>query len=276
MSAGILENDVGIVWGTTWHGIPSYVTQDEPVKVIEARKILNYPLEKKPLFLTDGRAVKAWAIVREDTKDIVCDSVGPDYTVMNNSVMLGFIEEHLLSKYPDLQIESVGTLFNGATAFVNLKLNEFTVTGDKSPTVNRLMYCNPIGRGSYKACAHSIRIVCNNTLRASEAQGAANDTLKRIPHTLNAVNRLKDHLIDLAEVRLGLKEYEKNLEVLTGMPVDTEYVNEFVADIFPSIETSTRSVSLSDTKKNRFLDIFEGNQDLSPEVAKVGMACYRL
>lgn len=44
MSHGIQEFDRGCVWGTTWHRIPSYVTQDKPVSIEQAREVLDFPL----------------------------------------------------------------------------------------------------------------------------------------------------------------------------------------------------------------------------------------
>lgn len=265
MSAGILEDDKGVVFGTTWHGIASYKVQDTPVTSFQAREVLNYPLTKERLFRANGSGVNAYAIVRSDTDKVMVSHVGEGFEVSNNNVMLAFIEEHVLADYPDLQIESVGTLFNGATAFVNLKVNEFQVTGDKSPTVNRLMYCNPLGRGAYQACAHSIRIVCNNTLTAAGAQGEANNTLKKFSHTANAAVRIKDHLIDLSGMYLELTKYKDQLNDLATQTVDVKYFQAYLDAMFPAKDEG-RGATLAWAKKEKVKDIFDGEQDLAPTI----------
>jgi hypothetical protein len=186
MSAGIMEFDVGKVSGvqSTWHKLPQYTCfPDRPITVAESVEVATYPIEKQQLYRGNGIPVDAWSLVRTDKDVTLVPAVGERFTIVQNHHMVNFISEHLLAVYPDLAIQSVGTLWNGATFFLNLSINEFQVKGDKSPTVTNLMYCNPLGKGSYVACAHSTRVVCANTARIAEAQGLANQSLKKFRHT---------------------------------------------------------------------------------------------
>jgi len=275
MSAGIQELDKGYVEGTTWHGIPSYITLDRPVTIEEARSVMCYPLEKQQLFRDDGQdgeAVDAWAIVRTDHDAVMVPAVGKRFEVVDNSFLLNFVHEHLLAVYPELVIESCGTLFNGATAFVNIKIAEFQIKGDKSPTVSRLMYYNPLGRGSYQACAHDVRIVCNNTLRAAAAQGKANKSLAKFRHTASAGEKINEHLMDLAEFKLDLKKHIKQLDFLAKQQMSQEQVFEYLNKLYPLPKEDNgkvkegRSATRKMNQQNAVMQQFEMDQSLAAGV----------
>lgn len=275
MSVGIEELDRGVVWGDTWHGIGSYETQETPVTKEQATEILDYPLIKVPLFcnLMDKdaddfnivpRKVGAWSIVREDYNMVLVPAVGSRFEIMDNIRMLEWVDEHLLSKFDDVDMESVGTLFNGATAFINLKMGEMVIKGDESETVNRVMWFNPLGKGSYGACAHSIRVVCNNTLRAAAAQGVLNDTLTRFRHTQSAEEKIEKHVESIQELKIGFESYELDLNALTETEMDTEDVATFLSKLFKvDIKKATeRQKVIAQNKKDAVLEQFEGEQGL--------------
>ena len=268
MAHGIMQEDKGLVQGDTWHGLPQYVTQDQPVSIEQARKVMAYPLEKQAVmcYTKDGHYQQVdgtYCIVRTDKDVVVVPAVGERFVVVDNSFILDWVSEHMLAKYPDLSIESVGTLFNGAKAFVNIKVDEFQVKGDKSPTLSRLMYYNPLGDGSYRACAHDIRIVCNNTLRASEAQGAANETLAKFRHTANGAAKINEHLDTLAAVKLQLEAHKVNLDMLAGVDLNTGTVDALLSAMFPVAEDDgRRKKALAGKRRDAVRELFDSDQDL--------------
>ena len=271
----IMELDRGIVMGkSTWHGIPSYLVQEDPVSVIEARKILSYPLTKEQTYRLTGifpqtgeryeKIPGVYFILRTDHNVPFRHAVGERFAVMGNDRLLDFIEANLLKAYPQLIIESVGTLFNGEIAFVNMKLAEFQVKGDKSPTCSNLMYYNPVGMGCYQACAHDVRVVCYNTLRMAAAQGAANRSLQKFCHTANAEQKICDHLVDLAELFLKIEEQHQQLDHLAGQPLNAEQVNAILGHLFePSDPESDRAVANAAERRTAVMSIFESDQGIN-------------
>jgi len=265
MAHAIGTLDTGFVHGKTWHHMEQYVQLDRPVTFEEAHQVMCYPLKKCQLFLPeDDCFVKAWAIKRTDHNAILVPAVGARFNLLNNDVLLDFVKREFLDKFDGIEIESVGTLFDGATAFLNLKLDEYHISKDESPTVSRLMYANPLGRGKYRCCAHKVRIVCNNTLRAAEAQGAANKTLTMVSHTLNAKEQIAEHLINLAEVQLGLQQRREKLEFLATRFVDSVYVQEFLEKFYVVEEGASQTVTGNAvTRRQDIVRIFEGDQHLN-------------
>jgi len=215
MSHGITEIDRGMVWGTTWHGLPQYLQLDRAVTYQEAMEVLNFPMEKRQLwrlFPSERRELaQAWEIVRTDTGDALVPFVGSKFQVIGNEKLLEHVNDTVLKEFPQLQIESVGTLWRGATTFVNLKVNDIQIPGDDSQTLNRIMWWNPLGKGSYRTCAHNVRVVCANTLAA--AAGSGQETHTKIAHTKSggvkiaaALDTLARHFLELEALGTTLKE----------------------------------------------------------------------
>ena len=251
MSHGIEVNDKGFVgkvleFGGTWHGVESYKEIEDWVTVAQATSVLDYPINRRPLFRMDedGEVVQTevYEAYRPDTGDVLIKSVTKDYDITSNVEMLKMIDESVLKHNKDVHIESVGTLFNGQTAFINLMIDGFEIKGDESPHHNKIMYFNPLGKGSYRTCAHSIRIVCNNTLQAAAAQGASNDTITRVRHTKNAQTYLNRSIIDLTEVILGFKDNHDLLTGLTQKKFDTDLIREVVERNLFTYTPSKKSV----------------------------------
>jgi phage/plasmid-like protein (TIGR03299 family) len=271
MAHGIEAEDKGYVWGTTWHGLEQYVQLDRPVTFLEARSVMDYEIEKRSLWGYDEEEDEfierdAWEVVRSDTGKVLIPHVGARFTVMNNVELLDFVDAALLSQYEGLEIESVGTLFGGATAFVNIKLEEHQIKGDNSPTISRLMYYNPLGAGSYAACAHTIRVVCNNTLRMATAQGAANNSLKKFRHTASAASRISEYMVDLAEIWAGLKKHKHNMKILAKKDVNEELFDNYFTFLFPAEKEEGRGATMAANKRAAVEHIFNSDQDLSPAI----------
>jgi len=225
MSHGITEIDKGIVWGTTWHGLPQYLQLDRPVTYQEAMEVLNFPMEKRQLYRAGEHrsfeAAQAWEIVRTDTGDALVPFVGSKFQVIGNEKLLEHVNDTVLKEFPQLQIESVGTLWRGATTFVNLKVNDIQIPGDDSQTLNRIMWYNPLGKGSYRTCAHNVRVVCANTLAA--AAGSGQETHTKIAHTKSGGVKIAAALDTLARHFLELEALGKTLEELSIVPMlDTQ------------------------------------------------------
>jgi phage/plasmid-like protein (TIGR03299 family) len=280
MAHGIQNADKGYVSGvkSTWHKLAQYVCiPDRPITIAEALEVANYPIEKRQLTRmgNDGEQipVDAWSIVRSDKDITLVPAVGERFHVENNAFMMNTINEGLLAIYPELSIQSIGTLWNGATFFANIAINEFTVKGDKSPTITNLMYCNPLGKGSITACAHSTRVVCANTARIAETQGVANQSLKKFRHTINSTGKVEKHLIDLGELKLGLKRHEELLNSLSDAEMSVAQVDSFLDKLFEVPKEDGRAKTIALNSRKEILDIYEGiqRQTLAKPFTKYGM-----
>jgi len=267
MAHGIMEHDIGYCQGeSTWHKLPQYkVIPERAISFDEAMSVAKYPLVKCPVFREKEPQQfevipEQFCIIRHDKNVVLVPAVGDKFTLTDNSFMLNRINEGLLYEYPDLKIESVGTLYNGATFFLNLRVGEFRVKGDASPTITNLMYCNPLGRGSYVSCAHNTRIVCNNTERAAEAQGVMNASLKKFRHTRSAAEKIQEHLLEMAELKLELEKRVDALNMLAGEKITDADIDQFLDSILPVPEEDGRAQTIAMNSRKGILDIMHGRQ----------------
>lgn len=272
----ITEFDKGVVQGTTWHKHPNYITQAEAVAIEQARRVLDYPLDIRPSYrsvVCDGNEgfmpiPGAFHVVRPDHDIVLAPFVGNRYSVLSNTTLLDHVDKNVLSRYPDLYIESVGTLFAGKVAFVNLVVKEFHVAGDDSEMQHRMMYYNPIGLGAYKVCCHTVRIVCNNTLREAEAEGLANGTLRRFSHTQSAATRIAESMTDLANVYLELNNFEKQIQTLAKKKMTKAMAEGFFKKIL-KLDAPKSGISLkkAQSKFDQIIDTLNSDKTISNKSA---------
>lgn len=271
MSHGIQKDDIGYVGfvdtlGHTWHNMPQYHELNGAVPSLKAFEVMDFDLEKRPNYgMNQDGAMReldgSFHIVRSDTDTVLVGNVGSKFTVENNGSFFNYVDENILAMFPQLQIESVGTLFGGATTFINLMVNEFYIKGDDSPNINRLMYYNPLGKGSYGCGAHSVRIVCNNTLTAADAEAKANGSMFKFRHTKNAQTAINNHMMDLSETFLALDRYVDDLGVLAGVDMDTQDVDTFLESLYPTSKGSKKSETTNLNKQEKIKEVFEVVQD---------------
>ena len=302
MSAGIIAGEdrglVGFVplFGHTWHGFPEYKELDGAVPVTEARECLDYTVVKVPLAydvpaeisagtpenpdlktpnpmlqhpnIKHGTRTFMTALVRTDTGRVLHDiSVGKDFQIYPNTDFIDRLQRGLFSKYPEMAVESCGTLWGGKVAFINILLNRYHINGDPSETIDRLMFYNTFGGKSDSACIHSTRIVCNNTLMMAEAQGKLNKTLRKFRHTKGMPDRVEDYLIDLSELQPVIKAHHDAILSLAEKQMTVTDVKNFLGNIFPIQAVAGKNLSKAlatgrANKQEAILKIFETATDL--------------
>ena len=267
----IEEHDRGIVKGSTWHQLEQYKQVGAYIEKEQALGILAYPLDKVQNLRVNAEGstvpVESYSIVRTDLDIELASGVGARFHLLNNEVLLDLAYDNLVAQYPQLKIESVGTLKNGAIAFVNMQVDEaYHVRGDQSPTEDRLFWYNPIGIGCYQAGAHSERIQCGNTLRNASMQAAANGSLAKFRHTAGAAGAIARYAADLAGFFLSLDDLHMVLDLLARTGVNGAEVKEFLEGFFKFGE-SGRSESIAKARQARVLETFESGQGLDGDVA---------
>ena len=277
MSHGIMEIDRGYVEGSTWHNMPQYIVLNRPVTEQEAIEVLNFGTHKAQLYRRTiaGEYVpaEAWEIVRTREDIPLVAHVGKQFDEGDN---LEILTDHVLpvmKEFPSLKIESVGTLWGGATVFVNLKVSEYYIKGDQSNIINRLMWYNPMGRGGYKTCAHSIRVVCNNTLRAAHSQGVSNGSFVVIRHSSGAMERVGRTMDDIARNFMELETQQQLLERLTKHPMNTERIKAFLDEFIPiPANLEDRAVTIRMDDRAEIMEQFHGDQALDIKIHTSGYA----
>lgn len=269
---GISKIDRGIV-GFTESGKTTpwgYKNGIGAVNPFEARSIGDYPVNEIPCTFTglDGQiyATDKKAIFRSDTNTLL-STVGKDYQVLDNSLLSDFVEQSVLAPFPQINIESVGTMEGGRTYFYSLLIDNFNIKGDESENETRLAFFFDYGKFAVKSFITTHRIECANTARVAIAQGKANDTLSRIKHTKNAQERFEAKAIELTEIIEQTQKHNRTLETLATQEINTKFLNNTLEFLFPSknelgenFEGAKYTKSIN--KQNKIIELFETKDDL--------------
>jgi phage/plasmid-like protein (TIGR03299 family) len=289
MAHGIMKNvDKGIVglcevYGGTWHSLKEYEQVNGPVPFDDVVKAIGYTVEKRQLHVTnvnpDGTTTMVptpdmFALVRTDSQIPVHKiSVSDEFEVYQNVDFLNEMQSGILKSNPDLQIESCGSLWGGKIAFVNFLLKTYRVKGDTSDTLSRLMYYNAFGGRSISATAHETRVVCFNTLLRSEAQGLANQTLRKFKHTSGAPKRVGEYMVDLSQLMISTEKHKAVLDHLAEQQMQVREVEHFLGHMFEIEEGDSKKTQATRVnKRGEILKIFESGVDLQGAIARTRYA----
>jgi hypothetical protein len=313
MAHGITQFDNGMVgfvevYGGTWHQLPQYRQVDGEIPFEDVRKTLEYEVVKIPLAfhipesqvalrekmpdghgklaalpdMSDGGDSRAtgnqmFALVRTDFGiPVHGQSVTDEYEIFPNEMFLDNIQNQLLSKYPELKVESCGSLWGGRVSFLNILLSRFAIKGDSSETVSRLMFWNAFGGRSISGCGHNTRVVCNNTSMMAEAQGEMNKTLKKFKHTSGAPKRVVDHLIDLARMQAILESHKAAMSHFAEIQMSVKDVDNFLGNYFPiAVEASDKAATRRTNNRMELNEVFEATPDLQGGIARSRYAMYQ-
>jgi hypothetical protein len=229
MSHGIYEHDRGYVKGSTWHKLEQYEQLNRAVYLDEALEVFDYEkqIEIVPNVANLGGGVLAStdskSIVRRDTNTILNPAVGGRYTLLNmreiSKLAYGQICEAFSDESADVEIESVGTLDNGAIQFISVIFDTFKVTGDDSETMNRLMITNDYQGGGVKQLISQVRVVCKNTRGMAIKQGKRNKSLLVTKHTREVNDTVKGNMLDMAAIQHQMTTEKRKLNILANAPI---------------------------------------------------------
>ncbi len=229
-----------------WHG-EGNVLADYPESWAEARTLagLEWEPEAHPIF---GRRADAdldfltaddyveekdhKRIVRNDT-GVTLGVVGDGYELIQHSAMGEILEA--ITDQPNVKFETAGSCRGGAQVWALAYLDEpYEVAGDDSATLPFIALLNSHdGTGACKVVATQVRVVCWNTYRAAEMEGARSGRSFTFRHTSGVHERIEDAKQALAGVRSDAAEWTKLAAELGGLAADDVALNHFMADFIP-------------------------------------------
>lgn len=216
-----------------WHG---HGIQLDPNSDFDQWRIaagLDYEVDKRKIFYSEvndvGKRVpksidNRRALIRTDTQGFL-SIVGNDYHVVQPRKVFEFFQAIIHNE--GLNIEVAGALDGGRKIWALAKIDDsFTLFGRDHQIPYVLVATSYDGSLSTQACLTTVRVVCNNTMRASGAYGAESgaDSVK--------VRHDREFNIKEAHGKLGLDEqawlaYKENIENLARFNISKEEVLEY-------------------------------------------------
>tara|TARA_R100000482_G_scaffold118785_1_gene63054 strand:- start:2319 stop:3347 length:1029 start_codon:yes stop_codon:yes gene_type:complete len=227
MSHGIKSLDVGYVKGDTWHRLDNYKRLDRAPTMAEAKSCFDYEIAKVPSYyknkitatndnITFSKIDGGFALARlDDNGNVACilnRAVGNQYSTLDMNDICSLAESQILEPYgDDCEIDTVGTLYNGAIRFLGIRFDEYNIHGDDSKTIDRILLQDCVRGSGIKTLFTSVRTVCDNTRRMALAVGRM---IESVQHRGNATEKAKANIIDLANIKIQAKREQERLSNL--------------------------------------------------------------
>lgn len=179
---------------TAWHGLGQIVQEYPNSKEALRFAGLDYEVSKlpnrhaipgQPEIISDT----SFFTYRTDTNQILGDSVGRDYKVVQNADAFSFFDA-IVDGEDGILYETAGALGKGERIFITAKLPGYIKVGSND-LIEKYIFLTTShdGSGSIIAAFTPIRIVCNNTLNAALSNCS---NVVKIRHTTGAEAKLKE------------------------------------------------------------------------------------
>lgn len=260
LSRQATDKGISSILSTAFHFGTPY-NRGERITHDMASEVLGYSIEKIQSCRPNGLVIpNQYHLVRTDTDTLVdaSSSVGNQFSTAIQPYEVLEFAEGLMKVVPNLKLETVATLNDGATQLCALALGDaMVVRGDKSPRYDHLVLHNPLTRGRLSILAHNVRIVCENTLQAALANGVG----YRISHTIRACEMVHNALVTLEDETRKLGEMNEKIRLLASRDVNTTDVNKVLDIVYPLPVVkeggNTSALTRMTTKRDEVLEQFE-------------------
>lgn len=265
-----------------WHGIGA-VLDDYPS--IEEAKRLAHPWEpeEQPVY---RRIVRAplydpftgvhhpeevhyeqihdhKAIVRSDN-DVTLDVANATYHPVSNQVLYDVAEALEGEADGSVQLETGGSIHGGRKVWLLVRLREpLSVNGDPNGgTIPYFMLQNAHdGSGAFKGSATFVRVVCQNTIMASDMDSKARGTEFTFRHSQSIHERIEEAKNALRGWRESIGLWQEMSEYLNGLRVDQDarqaFVEEFIPMPMPHMATDRVKANVTEAR-NTLTTILDG------------------
>lgn len=161
--------DMAYVGATPWHGLGAKLTEGADLETWAREAGLQYDVRRSRVRFGEGDTQKVWddkhVLFRSDTKEPLA-VVSNRYEIVQPSEVLGFFRN--LTEEMGFTLETAGTLYQGARYWALAKTPlGFTLPGGDVVKQYILLGTSVDGSMATTGADTSVRVVCNNTLRAA-------------------------------------------------------------------------------------------------------------
>lgn len=212
--------------------------------------------------------LEGWKLLVNDITDEVLHVARDSYTVVQNETCWDIVDA--IVNQPNVQYETGGTLRNGAVCWVLARLDEpYLVPGDDSYTLPFVCVTwTHDGTGAIQARSTEVRVVCWNTLSASEALARKGNTNFTFRHTKSVMSRIDEAKALLTGVRNDHSQFRELAEQLASMPVSDTGIKKFVHEFIPEPPADVVSERVRDNidlARGMVFSLFDGDT-IAPDI----------
>lgn len=207
-------------------------------------------------------AIGGWKLLVRDDTNTELHIARDSYGVVQNEVGARIMDA-LLGADNAVKYETGGSIEGGKTCYLTAYVDEpTTIKGDDSATYP---YCVVTwahdGTAAMVARATNIRVVCWNTLSASEAQAEATGRTFTFRHTVKVLDRIEQAREAIFGVREEHKAFVELANELADIAADDDARERFVRSFIPEPEArvvSDRVIDNITRERNKVRALFDG------------------
>ena len=248
MSHEMYKDDHAVYVGeAAWHGLGT-VVEEAPTTLDALRLakmdfdvVLSEPLIAKyqEEYLTNPS--KFYATVRTDTEEVL-GVVNKNYKIVQNTELFD-----IAGSVPGLQVETAGTLFNGAQSYVLMKDSEWAVNDNDEMHEYLCLMNSHNGTLSLSALPTSVRVVCNNTLSWAITEGS--QRMIKLRHKGDMDEKITDLCEALEEWHTHKARFRTAVQTLGRKQWNKEEITNFWRDCYQMFEGEIPSQRSSYTEE---------------------------
>ena len=220
-------NSMMYVGEKPWHGLGTKLNNVATAAEAIAAAGLDWKVEKKELFLANGKQVDgSLATVRNDT-GAVLGVVGDIYRPLQNKEAFSFFDAIVGSK--EAMYHTAGALGTGERVWILAKLpGQIRVIGDDVTDKFLLLTNTHDGTAAVNMMFTPIRVVCQNTLNVAVSEASRT---QKVRHSASIGMRIEDVRKGLGIVSERFRMFEEAAQAMTKVQVNGEQWRELLKSV---------------------------------------------
>lgn len=236
------KDEMAWIGETPWHGLGQQLQEGATIEEFLVAAGMDWVINRSSAQFVAGRGAKATTEViegqsvlwRSDSKSPL-GIVSTDYNIVQPYEVLEFFRD--ISESGGAQLHTAGTLFGGKRFWALAKIGEEVIAkGDKLGNF-LLLSTSADGSLATSALQTTVRVVCNNTLRAA-VEGDPTNAVKISHRERFNADRVKKQLAGASETFARMCE---NINELTKIKVSDASAREFVQQLLRAGETAAEA-----------------------------------
>ena len=218
---------------TPWHGLGIRVEEALTSEDALVAAGLNWRVNQKPIFTSDGRAIPNYKANVRDRDSKVLGVVTDRYKVVQNDEAFAFTDA-LLGE--GVKYETAGSLQEGRRVWMLAKLPEKYIIGGETIEPFLVFSNSHDGSAAIKVSMTPIRVVCQNTLNLALADARRTWSAK---HTGSIQTRMHEARETLGLAHLYMKNLGREIDRLGRIKITDSKVMELINELIPMPDDAT-------------------------------------
>lgn len=227
-----------------WHGLGTVTDEVMTAANILALAGLDWNVDARPIYTMVGKGTAAQALrpvpgkvaLVRDCDEYTLGIASARYKPHQNADALSFMDDVVGES---LSYEAAGALRDGSRIWILARLDNSTIRPVKGDDIvpYLLLTTTHDGSGTTTCRLTTVRVVCNNTLRASLGESGVAEV--RVRHTTHLHTKIDQAQEILGFAQAGVAAFAAQMDAMVNSQMNTEAWDAFMEKMLPGESTRT-------------------------------------